>query len=196
MENRKFVVQEERINSRIFVMRGARVMISTHLAELYEVEPRALLQAVKRNLKRFPEDFMFQLTVEEANLLTSQSMILKKQSEPAPRSQIVILKRGKNIKYLPYAFTEQGVPMLASILRSDRAIQVNIEIMRAFVRLRQILATHASLARKLGALEKKYDGQFKVVFDALRQLMKPPDPNHKRRIGFTSGSKTATGQLA
>lgn len=129
MGRRKLPVPGERIESRIYLIRGAKVMLSTHLAELYEVEPRALMQAVNRNAKRSPEDFMFQLTWEEANLLKSQS---------------VILNWGKNIKYLPYAFTEQGVAMLSGVLRSDRAIHVNIEIMRAFVRLRQILATHAN----------------------------------------------------
>jgi hypothetical protein len=189
MGRRELPIPGERIESRIFLIRSAKVMISTHLAELYDVEPRALVQAVKRNLKRFPEDFMFQLTGEEANLLKSQSVILKKQSEPSLRSQIVILKRGKHIKYLPYAFTEQGVAMLSSILRSDRALHVNIEIMRAFVRLRQMLATHADLARKLASLEKKYDAQFKVVFDAIRQLMTPPAPRNKRPIGFAPRTK-------
>ena len=102
------------------------------------------------------------------------------------RSQSVILKRGQNIKYLPYAFTEQGVAMLSSVLHSDRAIHVNIEIMRAFVRLRQMLASHTELARKLAALEKKYDAQFKVVFDAIRELMTPPEPKNKRSIGFAA----------
>jgi hypothetical protein len=182
-------VPEERIESCIFLIRGAKVMLSTHLAELYEVEPKVLLQAVKRNLKRFPEDFMFQLTWKEANLMSSQSVILNEQSEIASRSQIVTLKRGKNVKYLPYAFTEQGVAMLSSVLRSDRAINVNIEIMRAFVRLRQMLAAHADLARKLASLEKKYDAQFKVVFDAIRELMAPPERRNKRLIGFTARVK-------
>ena len=112
------------------------------------------------------------------------------------KSQSMILKRGMNMKDLHDAFTEQGAAMLATILRSDRAIQINIEIMRTFVRLRQLLASHANLARKLRALERKYDGQFKVVFDALRELMKPPDLKNKRRIGFTSGLETVPGQRA
>ena len=144
-------------------------MLDADLAELYGVETRVLLQAVGRNQKRFPKDFMFQLSKEEYELL---------------RSQIVISKKGSGgRRYLPYAFTEQGVAMLSSILRSERAVQVNIEIMRAFVRLRELVATHKDLARKLEALEKRYDAQFKVVFDAIRQLMSPPEPK-KRKIGF------------
>jgi DNA-binding PadR family transcriptional regulator len=136
----------------------------------YGVEIRVLVQAVKRNIERFPDDFMFQLTKEEYGVL---------------RSQIVILKRGrgKHRKYLPYAFTEQGVAMLSSVLNSKRAIKVNIEIMRAFVRLREMLASNKELARRLDELEKKYDKQFKLVFDAIRELMQSPEPK-KRPIGF------------
>ena len=143
-------------------------MLSTDLADLYEVEPRALVQAVKRNLDRFPADFIFQLTWQEVLRLRSQS---------------VILKRGSNIKYAPYAFTEQGVAMLSSVLRGRRAVQVNIEIMRAFVRLRELIASHHDLAKRLNALERKYNAQFKVVFDAIRQLMAPP-ARPKGQIGF------------
>jgi hypothetical protein len=132
---------------------------------------------------------MFRLTWEEANILKSQSVILKKQLGPALRSQFVTLKRGKHVKYLPYAFTEQGVAMLSSVLRSDRAIHVTIEIMRAFARLRQMLAAHTDLARKLATLEKKYDAQFRVVFDAIRELMATPEPKNKRLIGFASQVK-------
>ncbi len=172
------VLPAERIESRIFLLRGQKIMLSFHLAELYEVEPRAIVQAVKRNIDRFPEDFMFQLTWEETDNLKSHFV--------TSRSQSVILKRGLNIKYLPYAFTEQGVAMLSSVLRSRRAVRVNVEIMRTFVRLRQMLATHADLARKLTSLERKYDTQFKVVFDAIRELMIPPEPKKKRPIGFAS----------
>ena len=142
------------------------------MAALYEVEIKVLNQAVRRNLDRFPSDFMFQLTREESAFL---------------RSQIVTLEtgRGRHRKYLPFAFTEQGVAMLSSVLRTKRAVRVNIEIMRAFVQLRQMLSSHADLAQKLEALEKKYDAQFKVVFDAIRELMAPPVPP-KRRIGFVS----------
>jgi hypothetical protein len=143
-------------------------MISTDLARLYQVAPRALVQAVKRNTDRFPEDFMFQLTDKEFENL---------------KSQIVTSSWGGLRRATPYAFTEQGVAMLSSVLRSKRAVRVNIEIMRAFVQLRRMLATHQDLSRKLAALEKKYDAQFKVVFDAIRELMKPPEPT-RRQIGF------------
>jgi len=162
------LIPVERIERSILLMRGQKVMLSTDLAELYQVEPRALVQAVKRNIARFPQDFMFQLTEEEYSNL---------------KSQFVISSWGGVRRARPYAFTEQGVAMLSSILRSRRAIQVNIEIMRAFVRLRRMLASHADLARKLDALERKYDAQFKVVFDAIRELMKPPE-SKKRPIGF------------
>ena len=158
----------ERIEQRIFLLRGQKVMFSHDLAQLYEVETRALNQAVKRNSDRFPADFMFQLNDEEFRSL---------------KSQIVTSSWGGLRRAAPYAFTEQGVAMLSSVLRSRRAIQVNVEIMRAFLRLRQMLGSHADLARKLDALEKKYDVQFKVVFDAIRELMRPPEPN-RRRIGF------------
>jgi hypothetical protein len=140
------------------------------LAMMYDVETRELVQAVKRNIERFPADFMFQLTVGEFELLRSQSVI----SKPAGRG-------GRRVA--PYAFSEQGVAMLSSVLRSPRAVQVNIEIMRAFVRLRQMLQQNADFARKLAALERRYDVQFKVVFDAIRELMAPP-VKPKRRIGF------------
>ena len=158
----------ERIERSILLIRGQKVMLSVHLAELYDVETRALNQAVKRNIIRFPEDFMFQLSEAEAQQLVSQNVIPHKKYFGGS---------------LPYAFTEQGVAMLSSVLNSERAIKVNIEIMRAFVRLRRILASHAELARKLDALEKKYDAQFKVVFEAIRELMKPPE-SKKRPIGF------------
>jgi hypothetical protein len=156
------------IEKRIVLLRGERIMLSTDLAALYGVEPRALVQAVKRNLDRFPEDFMFQLTREElANL----------------KSQFVISSWGGLRRASPYAFTEQGVAMLSSVLRSPRAVRVNVEIIRAFVRLRRMLASNEDLARKLGVLERKYDAQFKVVFDAIRQLMAPPE-KPRRSIGF------------
>ena len=160
----------ERIERSILLIRGQKVMLSTDLAELYQVEPRVLVQAVKRNIARFPKDFMFQLTEEEFSNL---------------KSQIVISSWGGLRRARPYAFTEQGVAMFSSVLRSKRAIQVNIEIMRAFVRLRRMLASNKELARRLDALEKKYDAQFKVVFDAIRELMKPQEPQRpKRRMGF------------
>ncbi len=158
----------EHIERAILVIRGEKVILDANLAALYGVDTRVLVQAVKRNAERFPPDFMFQLTQEEFALLRSQS----------------VTSRGwGGRRYPPYAFTEQGVAMLSSVLKSPRAIQVNIEIMRAFVRLRQLLATHAELAQKLADLEAKYDEQFAVVFEAIKQLMTPPEPKHKR-IGF------------
>ncbi|MEI6084092.1 MAG: ORF6N domain-containing protein [Verrucomicrobiota bacterium] len=162
------IVPAERIQNAIFLIRGQKVMLGTDLAELYGVSVKVLNQAVKRNAERFPDDFMFQLTREEfANL----------------KSQIVTSSWGGARRALPYAFTEQGVAMLSSVLHSPRAVRVNIEIMRAFVHLRQLLGTHADLARKLAGLEKKYDAQFKVVFEAIRQLMTEPEPPPKQ-IGF------------
>ena len=171
----QLVVPRERIESRIFLVRGEKVMLSTDLARLYQVAPRALVQAVKRNSDRFPADFMFQLKDEEFLNL---------------KSQIVTSSWGGLRRATPYAFTEQGVAMLSSVLRSKRAAQVNVEIMRAFVRLRQMLASNAELSRKMDALEKKYDAQFKVVFDAIRQLMTPPEAK-KRKIGFLVEEKAA-----
>ena len=161
----------ERIGSAIRLVRGQKVLLDNDLARLYGVETRVLNQAVRRNAERFPGDFMFQLSAEEAEAWLRS------------RSQFVIMKRGENLKYRPYAFTEQGVAMLSSVLHSDRAVRVNIEIMRAFVQLRQLLASNADLARKLEALEKKYDRRFKIVFDTLRQLISPPEPK-RREIGF------------
>ena len=159
-------------------------MLSLHLAELYQVEPKVLTQSVKRNIERFPQDFMFQLTWDEVSRLKSQFVISTAISRKISRSQFVTLKRGLNIKYPPYAFTEQGVAMLSSVLRSDRAAVVNIAIMRTFVRLREILATHKELAERLAAMEREYDQRFKIVFDILKQLMEPPPVPPKRRIGF------------
>jgi hypothetical protein len=171
------LIPNERIERSILLIRSHKVMLDRDLASLYGVTTKVLNQAVKRHKDRFPEDFMFQLTMEEARIWWTEVR------GSGLRSQIVTLKRGQHIKYRPYAFTEYGILMLSSVLNSERAIQVNIEIMRAFVRLRRILASHAELARKLDALEKKYDTQFKVVFDAIRQLMTPPEPK-KRPIGF------------
>jgi hypothetical protein len=189
MTKKQSVIPLERIESQIYLLRGQKVMLSPDLADLYAVEPRALIQAIKRNSERFPEDFMFQLTWNETQNLKSQIVISTESGNPRSRSQSVILKRGRNIKYLPYAFTEQGIAMLSSVLHSKRAVRVNIEIMRAFVRLRRMLAANAGLARKLAALEKKYDVQFKVVFDAIRELMTPPEPKKKRPIGFAPWGK-------
>jgi hypothetical protein len=164
-----------RVDRSILVLRGQRVMLDETLADLYGVPVKVLNQAVKRNAARFPEDFMFQVTAEEAAALRSQIVT----SKPAGRG-------GR--RYEPFAFTEQGVAMLSSVLRSERAVQVNIEIMRAFVRMRRVLAEHAELATKLTQLERKYDGQFRVVFDALRELMAPP-ATPRGRIGFKGESE-------
>jgi hypothetical protein len=169
MENQKSFVPAERIEQSILLIRGQKVMLDKDLALLYGVTTGNLNKAVNRNLDRFPDDFMFQLTPDEYNSL---------------RFQFGILKKGQHSKYLPYAFTEQGVAMLSSVLRSKRAVQVNIEIMRAFVRLREMLASNVALARKLAALEKKYDKQFKVVFDAIRALMTPKADRSRKQIGF------------
>jgi len=171
------LIPNERIERSILLIRGHKVMLDRDLASLYGVTTKVLNQAVKRHKDRFPEDFMFQLTMEEARIWWTEVR------GSGLRSQIVTLKRGQHIKYRPYAFSEHGILMLSSVLNSERAIQVNIEIMRAFVRLRRMLASHAELAHKLDALEKKYDTKFKVVFDAIRQLMTPPEPK-KRPIGF------------
>ena len=159
----------ERIEKRILLLRGRKVMLSYDLAELYEVEPKVLIQAVKRNRERFPIDFMFPLENHEVRIL---------------KSQFVTSSWGGMRRANPYAFTEQGIAMLSSVLRSKRAIQVNVEIMRAFVHLRELLSTHKDLAQKLEKFEKEYDYQFKIVFDAIRKLMDSPPPPPKRRIGF------------
>ncbi|HXB68635.1 MAG TPA: ORF6N domain-containing protein [Candidatus Acidoferrales bacterium] len=166
------LVPLEVIERRIVLIRGHKVMLSTHLAELYEVEPRVLVQAVKRNIDRFPDDFMFQLTAAEFENL---------------KSQTVISSWGGLRRASPYAFSEQGVAMLSSVLKSPRAVQVNIAIMRAFVRLRQLLATHRDLAEKLAKMEKQYDKQFKIVFEFIRQLMEPPPKLKKSQMGFAPG---------
>ncbi len=164
------LIPEVLVERKIFLIRGRRVMLDRDLAELYGVETRTLNQAVKRNLNRFPDDFMFSLTSEEAVELS--------------RSQFVTLKRGQNIKYLPYAFTENGVAMLSSVLNSERAVEVNIQIMRTFTRLREMLLTHKDLQRKIEDMEKKYDHQFKIVFDAIKQLITHEEPKKKKPIGF------------
>lgn len=162
------------VERRILLLRGQNVILDFDLAELYGVETRRLKQAVRRNLGRFPADFMFELTASETKILVSQT---------------VIPTRGKLGGAVPMAFTEEGVAMLSSVLRSRRAVQVNIAIMRAFVRLREMLMSNADLARKLLALEGKYDAQFKIVFDAIRELMESPPQPPKRQIGFHSQEK-------
>ena len=170
MDERHLIVSIADIESRIFLIRGRKVMLSMDLAELYEVEPRILIQAVKRNAERFPPDVMFQLTLQEFTNL---------------KSQFVISSWGGR-RALPYAFTEQGVAMLSGVLNSPRAIRVNIEIMRAFVKLREVLSASKELAHKLAQLEKKlekHDSEITLIFDAIRKLMTPPAKS-RRKIGF------------
>jgi len=162
-----------RIENTILVIRGEKVMLDADLADLYGVETKRLVEAVKRNRDRFPADFMFQLTAEEHDNLRSQSATSSSWG-------------GR--RYPPYAFTEQGVAMLSSVLRSKRAVAVNIEIMRTFVHLRQMLVSHDDLAQKIEKLEARYDAQFKVVFDALRAMMAPP-AKETRRLGFRADGK-------
>jgi hypothetical protein len=173
------VIPVVRIEQAILLIRGQKVMLSPDLAALYQVEPRALIQAVKRNIARFPPDFMFQLSPQEWRVL---------------KSQFVISSWGGLRRARPYAFTEQGVAMLSSVLRSPRAVQVNIEIMRAFVRLRRMLSARKDLARRLDDLERKYDAKFRVVFEAIRKLMAPAGPRPKRVIGFRTGRGSDAGR--
>jgi hypothetical protein len=164
------------LSARILTIRGHKVILDTELARLYGVATKALLQAVRRNPGRFPSDFVFVLTDQEVADLRSQSVTSNREA------------RGRGgRRTAPFAFTEQGVAMLSSVLRSEQAIRVNVELMRAFVRMRGLAGQHRDLARRLDALESKYDHQFKAVFDAIRELMAPPRPVPKRRIGFISG---------
>jgi ORF6N domain len=165
---------DDLIEQKIYLIRGHKVMLDTDLAQLYRVTTGNLNLAVRRNPKRFPQDFMFQLSGEETQSLLLQNARAKGRG-------------GRRTP--PYAFTEQGVSMLSSVLNSERAIDVNIAIMRAFVRLRALLATHADLARRLDELEQKYDEQFRVVFEAIRELMDPEPVPPSRQIGFTSLNK-------
>jgi len=166
----KSVISREIIENKIYLIRGQKVMLDKDLAQLYEVSTKRLKEQVRRNLRRFPEDFCFELTWSEAEAAAS-------------RSHFATLKKGRNIKYLPFAFTEQGVAMLSSVLNSERAIEVNIQIMRVFVRIKEMISSHKDLARKMEELEKKYDGQFRVVFEAIRRLMRDEE-KPKTSIGF------------
>lgn len=172
-------VMPERIESKIFLIRGKKVMLDRHLAELYGVETRALNQAVRRNKVRFPEDFMFQLNPQEMRIW---------------KSQIVISNSEKmGLRKMPLAFTEQGVAMLSSVLNSERAIQVNIQIIRTFTKLRELMATNKVLREKIEKLEARYDEQFRVVFGAIRKLLEPPASVPHRKIGFNiKGGRSIT----
>lgn len=168
MKNSLGLVNEAIVN-KIYFIRGKKVMIDKDLAVLYEVPTKVLNQAVKRNSKRFPVDFMF--------------MLSSKEIEESSRSQFVTLNRGKNIKYPPTAFTEQGIAMLSSVLKSERAIQVNIQIMRIFTKMREMLASNTRLQKKLEEMEEKYDSNFKIVFDTLRKLL-AEEAKPKTLLGF------------
>lgn len=173
MSTKSKIIPKEHIEQNILMIRGHKVILDTVLARLYDETTKRLNQQVRRNLNRFPEDFMFQLTEEEYESLRLHSATLK-------------VGRGVHRKYLPYVFTEQGVAMLSSVLKSDRAVEVNIEIMRAFVRLRLVLTSSKVLSKRMEELEKKHashDQKFKIVFDAIRQLMTPPISS-SRKIGF------------
>ena len=200
-KNPPLTITSESIAPLVHWIRHEKVILDSDLAGLYGVETKVLNQAVKRNLDRFPEDFMFQFTAEEVAASRCQTGTLKdeagstlksqivtsKEPDSASRSQTVTLKRGQNVKYLPYAFTEQGVAMLSSVLRSTRAVEVNIAIMRTFVQLRRLMDGNRDLAKKIEAMEKKYDEQFTVVFDAIKQLITADTTRKaqpKRRIGF------------
>ena len=165
----------EAVRGKIYLIRGQKVLLDEDLAELYGVETKRLNEQVRRNITRFPEDFMFQLSADEYTSLKSHFATLK-------------TGRGAHRKYLPCAFTEQGVAMLSSVLNSERAVQVNITIMRAFVQMREFAASNRVMARRLDDLEKKYDSQFKVVFDAIRQIMEP-QAKGKKDIGFRVGKE-------
>ena len=171
MKGKKSLIPVERIENSILLIRGQKVILDADLATLYEVETKNLIRAVKRNVARFPKDFMFQL---------------KKQEFDNLRFHFGTSSQWGGRRYHPYAFTEHGVAMLSSVLSSPRAVRVNIEIIRAFVRLRQLLKSHADLAKKLSEMEKRYDDQFRVVFEAIRQLMASPDEPEppRRQIGF------------
>ena len=197
MSKASITISPDSIAPFVHWIRHEKVMLDSDLAALYGVEVRVLNQAVKRNLDRFPADFMFQLSEVELAALRCQTGISKPTSaeddssqssmSSALRSQSVILKRGQHRKFLPYAFTEQGVAMLSSVLRSQRAVEVNIAIMRTFVQLRRLMDSNRDLAKKIEAIESKYDQQFAVVFDAIKQLIAEDTERKaqpKRRIGF------------
>jgi len=174
----KTIIPVERIENKILIIRDQKVMLDADLAELYGVTTKRLNEQVRRNLNRFPADFMFQLTAEEAGVL---------------RSQFATSNTGRGgRRYLPFAFTEHGAIMAASVLNTPRAIEVSVFVVRAFVKLREMLAAHKDILRKLEEMEKKYDSQFQVVFDAIRQLRAPPDRKSPRRIGFKSGPNGAS----
>ena len=171
MDDRGTLLINKKVEELIYLIRSQRVMLDEDLARLYLIPTKALVQALKRNIARFPADFMFQLTSGEYSTLRSQIVTSNSDGRTGRR-------------YLPYVFTEQGIAMLSSVLNSERAVQVNIEIVRTFVRLRHIVASHQELASKLAELESKYDGQFRVVFDAIKEIIAPKIPVKKHKLGF------------
>ena len=179
MPNKLIAVPDELIEDTILLIRGQKVILDRDLARLYGVSTKVFNQAVKRNSDRFPEDFMFQLTADETLALKRSRL----------RSQFVTLKsgRGRHVKYRPHAFTEHGILMLSSVLKSAQSVQVNIQIMRTFVRLREMLASNAKLLQRLDDLESEYDERFRIVFQAIRQLMSP-GANKTKPIGFRAKS--------
>jgi hypothetical protein len=184
-EDTGYLIPSERLDNAIVEIRGRKVMLSHDLASLYGVSTRRLNEQVKRNAGRFPSDFMFQLTWEEAQALRSQTVTL---DEASLRSQSATLKRGKHHKYRPYAFTEHGAVMAATILNSPRAVEVSVFVVRAFVRLSRVAADQRRFALKLAEIEAKlatHDRSFQVVFATIKQLMQPPEPK-KKRIGFAT----------
>ena len=170
------------IQNKIYEIRGCRVMLDSDLAALYQVETKALKQAVKRNIERFPEDFMFELTKEEVECLRSQFVTLK--NIPDETEEETSSKRGKHTKYLPYVFTQEGVAALSGVLRSPIAIQVNISIMRAFVALRQMITGYQELLKRIEELEESTDAQFSEIYQALTQLLSKPEPKPRKPIGY------------
>lgn len=171
MTKSQSLIPFETVERRIYAIRGHKVMLDFQLADLYGVSVKALNQAVKRNQDRFPEDFMFRLQIKEIDDLDRSQIVTGSQKHRDPR-------------YAPYAFTQEGVAMLSGVLRSPRAVQVNIAIMRAFVKMREVMISHKDLACRLDDMELKYDAQFRTVFDALRRLMEPPQAPKKRQIGY------------
>lgn len=183
------IVPLGRIEQSILLVRGQKVILDGDLASLYGVTTKALNQAIKRNGERFPEDFMFRLTREETNGLKPVSGSPSKPVGASSRSQFVTLKRGANVKYLPHAFTEHGAIMAASVLKSPQAVKVSVYVVRAFVKLREMLSTHKELARRLDDLERtlqKHDHQIVSLFQAIRQLMTPPPEKPRSQIGFAT----------
>ena len=187
------IVPAERIQSRILVLRGQRVLLDADLAAIYEVPTKRLNEQVKRNIERFPEDFMFQLTPDEAELVRrSRAQKATLNAEAPLMSQKATSKRGQNIKYLPYAFTEHGAVQLSNILRSERAIEMGIAVVRAFVQLRALMVDHKTLRAKLDELDARvgaHDEQLAAIVEAIRELAVPVEPPGKRKIGYHPGNR-------